>query len=79
LEGKQPASGVLKFMARLHHLNEFANFETIKSASKPPVNRRKNEVETKKVSLGQKILNELTLWRWALQIETRGADRFDQK
>jgi hypothetical protein len=66
-------------MAGLHHLKEFVDFETVKSTSKPPVNRRKNEVETRKLSLGQIFLNELTLWRTALQIETCGADRSNQK
>jgi hypothetical protein len=66
-------------MARLRHLNEFTDFEAVKSASKPSANRRRNEVETRKLSLGQKFLNELTLWRTALQIETCGADRSSQK
>jgi hypothetical protein len=66
-------------MARLHHLNEFADFETVKSDPKSPANRRNNEVETRKVLLGQKFLNELTLWRTALQIETCGEDRSSQK
>jgi hypothetical protein len=55
------------------------DFETVKSASTPPVNRRKCEVETTKLSLGQKILTKLTLWEKALQIEMWEADRSNQK
>lgn len=66
-------------MARLHHLKEFADFETVKSPSNPHANRRKNEVKTRKLSLGQKFLNELTLWRTALQIETVWGRSFQSK
>jgi len=66
-------------MAGLYHLNEFADFETVKSASKLPVNRGKNEVKARKLSLSQKFINEMTLWRTALQIETCGGDRSNQK
>jgi len=66
-------------MAKSHHPNEIIEFETDNSGPKPAGNRRRDKVETRKLSPGHAFLDELALWKRALQIETFVTNHSNQK
>jgi hypothetical protein len=63
----------IKFMAKLNHLKEIIDCETDNAQGKLVENQKKHEFHTraaKRHSLGHKFLDEIKLWKTALQVVT---------
>jgi hypothetical protein len=58
-------------MAKSYHLKEITDYETDNAGAKPYGNRKGNDFQTKAARLASpsEFLDELTLWKTALQIE----------
>ena len=60
-------------MAKLNHLKEIIDCETDNARGKPVGNKKWDGFHTraaKRHSLGHKFLDEITLWKTALQVAT---------
>jgi hypothetical protein len=63
----------IKFMAKLNHLKEIIDCEIDNPWIKPAGNQKRDEFHmqaAKRRSLGHKLLDEITLWKTALQAAT---------
>jgi hypothetical protein len=64
----------IKRMAKLFHLRNIHDFENAKSGLKPSENKTRRTVEPGAFPLGQRFVDELTLWTIAKQIEDEAKD-----
>ena len=61
-------------MAKLFHLRDVHDFENAESGLKPSENKTPRTVEPGVFPLGQKFVDELTLWTIAKKIEDEAED-----